>query len=205
MSGWTRHTGKAVALDLESVDTDQLLTARFMTTPRAEGYGRYLLYDLRYNSAEQPVPDFPLNRVPDASVLVARRNFGGGSSREAAVYALVDFGIRTVIAPSFGDIFASNAVNNGLLPARVDEAEIDALIDELRGDAAHVTVELEHGEIEIGSRKLAFTLDTAWRQKLINGWDDIDLTGHHHPAIARYRARRAKAQPWAFPAGKAAG
>ena len=205
MSGWTRHTGIAVALDLESVDTDQLITARFMSTPRAEGYGRYLLYDLRFDSAEQPVPDFPLNRVPDASVLVARRNFGSGSSREAAVYALVDFGIRAVIAPSFGDIFASNAVNNGLLPARVDEAEIDALIDDLGGGSARATVKLEHGEIEIGSRKLAFGLDAVWRQKLINGWDDIDLTEHHRPAIARHRARRAKAQPWAFPAGQTAG
>ncbi|MDA4844022.1 3-isopropylmalate dehydratase small subunit [Hoeflea poritis] len=205
MSGWTRHTGKAVALDLESVDTDQLITARFMSTPRAEGYGRFLLYDLRFDSEEQPVPDFPLNRVPDASILVARRNFGSGSSREAAVYALVDFGIRTVIAPSFGDIFASNAVNNGLLPAQADEAEIDALIDELAGGAVHATVKLEHGEIEIGSRKLAFTLDAAWREKLINGWDDIDLTEQHHPAIARYRDRRAKAQPWAFPAGQTAG
>lgn len=205
MSGWSTHTGIAVALDLEGVDTDQLIPARFMSTPRAEGYGQFLLHDLRFDDAGQPVADFPLNRVPDASILVTRRNFGSGSSREAAVYALVDFGIRAVLAPSFGDIFASNAVNNGLLPARMDDAGIDALIGDLGSDMARATVDLERGAIEIGPRDLAFALDAAWRQKLINGWDDIDLTERHRPAIARYRVRRVAAQPWAFPAEQTAG
>ncbi len=119
MSGWTKHSGTAVALDLESVDTDQLIPARFMSTPRSEGYGRFLLHDIRNDADGAPIADFPLKRIPGASVLVTRRNFGSGSSREAAVYALVDFGIRVVIAPSFGDIFAANAVNNGLLPAQI--------------------------------------------------------------------------------------
>ena len=205
MSGWTRHTGQAVALDLESVDTDQLIPARFMSTPRSEGYGRFLLHDLRFDADGQPVPDFPLNRAPDATVLVSRRNFGSGSSREAAVYALVDFGMRAVIAPSFGDIFAANAVNNGLLPACIDEAKIEALIDELSGNTASASVDLESGEVLIGRDRLAFALDVVWREKLIKGWDDIDLTEHHRPAIAAYRARRAKAEPWAFPPKKAAG
>ncbi len=205
MSGWSRHVGVAVALDLESIDTDQLLPARFMSTPRADGYGRFLLHDLRFGADGRPVSEFPLNRAPGASVLVARRNFGSGSSREAAVYALVDFGVRAVIAPSFGDIFASNAVNNRLLPACAEDAEVDALIHELSGATAPAVVDLARREITIGKRKLAFVLDDIRREKLINGWDDIDLTEHHRPAIAGYRARRAKAEPWAFPAGEIAG
>lgn len=205
MSGWTRHRGLIAVLDLERVDTDQLIPARFMSTPRSEGYGAFLLHDLRFDADGQPTPDFPLNRTPNATVLVTRRNFGSGSSREAAVYALVDFGIRVVIAPSFGDIFASNAVNNGLLPARVDEAKIDALIDELSDATATASVDIERGDVTIGHRQLSFTLDVVWREKLINGWDDIDLTEQHRPAIAAFRARRATATPWVFPAKRPAG
>ncbi|MCV6594783.1 MAG: 3-isopropylmalate dehydratase small subunit, partial [Silicimonas sp.] len=123
MAGWTTHSGAALALDRENVDTDQLIPARFMSTPRADGYGDFLLHDLRRDGEGEPVSDFPLNRHPKASILVTGRNFGSGSSREAAVYALIDFGIRVVVAPSFGDIFASNAVNNGLLPARVEDTQ----------------------------------------------------------------------------------
>lgn len=205
MTGWTRHTGTAVALDLESVDTDQLIPARFMSTPRAEGYGRFLLHDLRFDAEGRPVPDFPLNRAPEASILVTRRNFGSGSSREAAVYALVDFGIRAVIAPSFGDIFAANAVNNGLLPAQADADAVAALIDRLAGTTAEATVDLGRGEIAVAGRRLPFTLDAVWREKLVNGWDDIDLTERHRPEIASFRARRATAAPWAFPAEEHAG
>ena len=99
MTGWTTHSGIAIAFDRESVDTDQLIPARFMSTPRSQGYGEFLFYDQRFDSSGVPLEDFPLNRVPNASVLVTRRNFGSGSSREAAVYALADFGIRAVVAP----------------------------------------------------------------------------------------------------------
>lgn len=199
MSGWRTHTGLAVALDRENVDTDQLIPARFMSTPRSEGYGDFLLYDLRTDSDGTPVPDFPLNAVPNASILISRRNFGSGSSREAAVYALVDFGIRVVIAPSFGDIFASNSVNNGLLPARVSEAEVDAAIAMLAGDAKEVTVDLTDRTIRFGNTTLEFMLDDVWQQKLINGWDDIDLTRNHKQAIAAFRAQHVQRMPWAIP------
>ncbi len=205
MSGWSRHNGTAVALDLESVDTDQLIPARFMSTPRSEGYGGFLLHDLRFGSDGEALADFPLNNTPEASVLVTRRNFGSGSSREAAVYALVDFGIRAVIAPSFGDIFASNAVNNGLLPARADTATVDSLIGYLAGGPAKAHVDLDRGMAEIGGVRVRFDLDAFWREKLINGWDDIDLTEQHRPAISDYRNWRAESQPWAFPAERAAG
>jgi 3-isopropylmalate/(R)-2-methylmalate dehydratase small subunit len=204
MSGWTTHEGIATALDRESVDTDQLIPARFMSTPRAEGYGRFLLHDLRFDADGAPVPDFPLNATPEASVLVTRRNFGSGSSREAAVYALVDFGIRAVVAPSFGDIFASNAVNNGLLPARVSEAEADALIAVLAGGGAPARIDLDTRSLEIGGRRVTFALDDIWQQKLVNGWDDIDLTRHHADAIAAFRETRLRRHPWAIPRGEGA-
>ncbi len=204
MSGWTTHDGTAVALDRENVDTDQLIPARFMSTPRSEGYGRYLLHDLRFDAVGVPVADFPLNQVPDATVLVSRRNFGSGSSREAAVYALADFGIRAVIAPSFGDIFASNAVNNGLLPARVVEEDADMLIAALSEASAPAHVDLDANAIRVGEMTVIFTVDEIWRRKLINGWDDIDLTHQHSGAIATFRETRTRLHPWAIPRGEAA-
>ncbi|PRY76707.1 3-isopropylmalate dehydratase small subunit [Marivita geojedonensis] len=199
MSGWRTHSGLAVALDRENVDTDQLIPARFMSTPRSAGYGEFLLYDLRTDTDGTPIADFPLNAVPNARILISRRNFGSGSSREAAVYALVDFGIRVVIAPSFGDIFASNSVNNGLLPARVSEAEVDAAIAALADGAKEVTVDLTDRTIRFGNTTLEFTLDDVWQQKLINGWDDIDLTQNHKQAIAAFRAQHVQRMPWAIP------
>jgi 3-isopropylmalate/(R)-2-methylmalate dehydratase small subunit len=196
MGGWTVHDGTAVALDRESVDTDQLIPARFMSTPRSEGYGGFLLHDLRFDADGVAVPEFPLNRHAQASVLVTRRNFGSGSSREAAVYALVDFGIRVVVAPSFGDIFASNAVNNGLLPARVGDT--DALIAALARGTLPARADLEAQTVTVGGATLPFVIDSTWRQKLINGWDDTDLTRVHATEIAAYRARRAAEAPWIF-------
>jgi 3-isopropylmalate/(R)-2-methylmalate dehydratase small subunit len=187
MTGWTRHTGRAVTLPLDSIDTDQLIPARFMSAPRSEGYARFLLHDLRHRADGTPDPAFPLNAVPSASILVAGRNFGAGSSREAAVYALVDAGFRAVLAPSFGDIFAANAVNNGLLPGRVPEGT--------SLDGTH-TIDLETCTID-GS--LAFELDPVWRTKLVNGWDDIDLTAAHADTIAAFAREDAARRPWARP------
>lgn len=196
MSGWTQHDGLAVALDLESVDTDQLIPARFMSTPRAAGYGAYLLHDLRQDAAGAAIPDFPLNRHKDASVLIARRNFGSGSSREAAVYALIDFGIRAVLAPSFGDIFAANAVNNGLLPARVAPGVAEGLIARLEQRTAPCAVDIAAQTVTLEGEEIAFTLDPVWREKLINGWDDIDLTRQFSAEIAAFRRRRAAGEAW---------
>ncbi|MFT7594162.1 MAG: 3-isopropylmalate/(R)-2-methylmalate dehydratase small subunit [Paracoccaceae bacterium] len=199
MGGWTIHTGQAVALPLENIDTDQLIPARFMSVPRAEGYGRYLLHDMRFDVAGQPDPDMVLNRHPGASILVTRRNFGCGSSREAAVYALVDAGFCAVIAPGFGDIFAGNAVNNGLLPARVSPEAAERLIALLGTGTHDARIDLQSGEITLGDHKAAFDLDPTWRTKLIKGWDDIDLTGAEIPRIAAFRAQRRSDAPWAWP------
>lgn len=192
---FTRHEGLAVGLPLENVDTDQIIPARFMSRPRSAGYGGYLLHDLRHDAQGVPRPDFPLDR-PDAagaSILIARRNFGGGSSREAAVYALVDAGFRCVVAPSFGDIFAGNAANNGLLAARVEPEAVEAL---LAAAPTSLVVDLEATTITGTGVPVRFTIDPVFRTKLLNGWDDIDLTASHAPRIAAYTAARRRAQPW---------
>lgn len=196
MSGWTSHEGLAAGLPLENIDTDQLIPARFMSAPRSEGYGGFLLHDLRFGEDGER-RDFPL--VEGATVIVARRNFGGGSSREAAVYALVDFGVRAVIAPSFGDIFAANAVNNGLLPARVETDAAEALLAGLEGGAAPLSLSLETLRYEFGDVGGGFEIDAVWREKLINGWDDIDLTARHRDEIAAFAAALKTREPWAKP------
>ncbi len=205
MMGWSEHIGMATAIDIENIDTDQLIPARFMSTPRVAGYGGFLLHDLRFDTAGAPRPQFPINLFPAVSILVGRRNFGSGSSREAAVYALVDFGIRVVIAPSFGDIFAANCINNGVLPALVSDDAASELIAKLGGRQAQLNLNIRSRIISFDDQTIAFTLNDASARKLINGWDDIDLTQHHLAAIAAYRARRAQTQPWVFLATETAG
>jgi 3-isopropylmalate/(R)-2-methylmalate dehydratase small subunit len=172
MEKFTRLAATACPLPLAGVDTDQLAPARFLKRQRAEGYGPVLLHDLRQ------APGFPLDnpRYAGARILAARRNFGGGSSREAAVYALIDYGIRCVIAPSFGDIFASNAVGNGLLPATVRETDAEAILETLRTESPTLTIDLEDCLIAAAATAWPFTIDPVWQEKLLHGWEDVDLT-----------------------------
>jgi 3-isopropylmalate/(R)-2-methylmalate dehydratase small subunit len=200
MAGWSRHQGAVVALPLANIDTDQLIPARFMSVPRAQGYGDYLLHDMRRDASGALDPGFPLNADRHTSVLLAGANFGSGSSREAAVYALVDAGIRAVIAPSFGDIFASNAVNNGLLPARVREGGWNALAAALDASKEPACIDLTAGTITIGKTDVRFCLEESWRVKLINGWDDIDLTEQHAETIGAFRDHHSQTASWAWPA-----
>ncbi len=186
MSGWRTHTGRAGVLAQDNIDTDQLIPARFMSTPRSQGYGDFLLFDQR-----EDAPEHLLNRAKP-SILIVGRNFGSGSSREAAVYALVDFGIRAVFAPSFGDIFASNAVNNGLLPGRVS-GQVHAVLTEL--DGQELTVDLEACTVA----GHPFEIDPVWQTKLMNGWDDIDLTRQHEAAIAAFTTERKAGAGWSWP------
>jgi 3-isopropylmalate/(R)-2-methylmalate dehydratase small subunit len=193
---------RACPLPLANVDTDQLIPARFLRRPRSEGHGPFLLYDLRRRGDGELNPDFPLNAEAyrAAEILVARRNFGGGSSREGAVYALADHGFRAVIAPSFGDIFASNAIKNGLLPARVEDADAEALIAALRSrEIASLTIDLPKQTIIAGDATIAFSIDPVWKRQLLNGWDDIDLTLNEASAIAAFRAEDERTRPWSAP------
>jgi 3-isopropylmalate/(R)-2-methylmalate dehydratase small subunit len=198
MSGWTRHDGLAVLLPEESIDTDRLIPARFMSAPRSEGYGRFLLHDARVAPDGTPLPH-PLNDAP-ATILVTGRNFGCGSSREAAVYALADFGIRAVLAPSFGDIFAGNAVNNGLLPGVIDPATHAALTGYLAAPRP-LSIDIETMTVRFGDRQAPLSLDPVWRTKIMRGWDDIDLTVSHRPAIAAFAETR-RGMGWTWPASE---
>lgn len=199
MSGWTKHSGQAVALPYHNIDTDQLIPSRFMSTPRSEGYGRFLLHDLRRDDKGSEHSQFPLNRHRDTSIVIAGRNFGSGSSREAAVYALVDAGVRAVFAPSFGDIFAGNAVNNGLLPARIAEDDFELLLRALEDRSRPAHVCLDAGHLSIDDRTTRFHIDPGWRTKLIKGWDDIDLTLQHSEAIGHHKQRLDSTAPWVRP------
>jgi 3-isopropylmalate/(R)-2-methylmalate dehydratase small subunit len=194
MEKFTRLTAVACPLPLAGIDTDQLIPARFLRRLRSEGYGQVLLHDLRQT------PGFPLDdpAYAGARILVARRNFGGGSSREGAVYALVDHGIRCVIAPSFGDIFAANAVGQGLLPAVVNEADAETLLAILQAGSVSLTVDLTSCRIDARGAGVAFTIDPVWREKLLQGWDDVDLTISRQPEIEEFLVRYRQQNFWAW-------
>ena len=202
MEPFRQLTALACPIALANIDTDQILPARFIRTPRAQSHAPMLFHDVRFDAEGRPRPDFPLNRPQwaEAQIIVARRNFGAGSSRESAVYALADYGIRCVIAPSLGDIFASNAVNNGLLPARVAEAKAEELIAALEHGVAEVAIDLEAQTIRAGNHVVAFAIDPVWRMKLLNGWDDLDLTASFRAEIDTFAKRDAERRPWAAPA-----
>lgn len=187
MSGWRKATGAVAVLPMDNIDTDQLIPARFMLAPRDAGYGRFLLHDLR----EAGTVELP----EGAAVLIAGRNFGSGSSREAAVYALVDAGFRAVIAESFGDIFAANAVNNGLAPVQLTASEIIELV----GATGELSVDLVEKSVTRGQVSHRFALSLGHAEKVINGWDDIDLTAAHRDEIHDFRRSHAISHPWAFP------
>jgi 3-isopropylmalate/(R)-2-methylmalate dehydratase small subunit len=202
MEKFAHLTAPACPLDIVNLNTDQLLPARFLKLPRSAGLGKFLLHDLRRDAQGRERPEFPLNRPQwrAARILVGRRNFGCGSSRESAVYALLDHGIRCVIAPSFGDIFAENAAQNGLLTAMVDEAAAADLIARLNdAPSLPVTADLEKQSILCGNYALPFTIDPARRTRLLKGWEDIDLTQSYRDEVARFKAADRLKRPWAVP------
>jgi 3-isopropylmalate/(R)-2-methylmalate dehydratase small subunit len=203
MDKFIRLTGIACPLDIANLNTDQLLPARFLKVPRSAGLGAALLHDLRFDAERSERPDFPLNWPAwrDAKIIVGARNFGCGSSREAAIYALYDYGIRCVIAPSFGDIFAGNAVQNGLLTAIVSDDEAAALM-RLLGEQPplRLTVDLEQQTIQCGDQTLRFTIDPVRRTRLLNGWDDIALTESCRDKIVAFKTADRARRPWATPA-----
>jgi 3-isopropylmalate/(R)-2-methylmalate dehydratase small subunit len=199
MTPFTSIESPAIPLGLANVDTDQLIPARFMKRPRSAGYGSFLLYDFRHkpdgSKRENPL-DEP-GRV-GAGVMIARRNFGCGSSREAAVYALQDYGVRCVIAPSFGDIFVSNAVKNGLLAARVTEKDAEGLLSAATVQQGRaLVIDLVSQTIVAGNLVISFSIDPVARTQLLNGWDDIDLTLAEADKIRLFRERDVAQRPWA--------
>lgn len=192
MTPFTTATGKAARLPSANIDTDQIIPARFLGKRRADGYDRFLFHDLRAKSNS-----FPLRAKNNPPIVVAGANFGCGSSREAAVYALVDAGIRCVIAPSFGDIFAGNAVKNGLLTVVLPPEDCAAL-SQAATDGVEITVDLPAQEVRAGDAVYAFSVDPFRKRCLLAGLDDIDLTLEHQEAIEAFEANIPSLRPWAL-------
>lgn len=198
--GFKTLRSPVLPLPMKHVDTDQIVPARFLSRSRGEGFADALFADLRRTATGLPRADFAPNdaRYEGAQVLVARANFGSGSSREAAVYALWDAGIRAVIAPSFGDIFHTNALKNGLLPVRLPADIVEALLAAaVRTPAATVTVDLEHGRVhDQAGAEHPFAIDAFRRTLLLTGDDELGYTTALSAEIGRFEQQRATTQPW---------
>ena len=203
MEKFVSLTAKACPLPRPNLNTDQILPARYLKWPRIKGSRHGAVSGPALRRRRQERTDFPLN-LPvwrDAKILVGGRNFGGGSSREAAVYAIYDYGFRCVIAPSFGDIFAQNAVKNGLLTAVVSEGDAAELAAAVAADPGHdVIVDVEQRTIQCGNRVYSFSIDLVSRNQLLNGRDDVDLTESFRTQISTYRISDRLRRPWANPA-----
>jgi 3-isopropylmalate/(R)-2-methylmalate dehydratase small subunit len=190
MQPFTKHTGLVAPMDRVNVDTDQIVPKQFLKALTREGFGRTLFYDWRYLTGEKPNLDFVLNyrRYQGASILVARANFGCGSSREHAPWALLDYGFRVLLASSFADIFYNNCFKNGILPVVLSDPEIDEIFRRTEAEVGYeLMVDLEDQTVtdESGLR-LTFAVDPFRRECLLNGWDDIGLTLRHEDRIAGY-------------------
>ncbi|GAA3707271.1 3-isopropylmalate dehydratase small subunit [Oceanisphaera sediminis] len=195
MSGFKQLTGIAAPLDAANVDTDQIIPKQFLQKVTRSGFGKHLFHDSRFldDAGEQPNPEFVLNQTPydQAVILLARENFGCGSSREHAPWALADFGLQAVIAPSFADIFYGNAINNGMVPVRLTEEQVDALFQYAKANkGAEITVDLEAQQVRAGELNFPFEIDEFRRYCLLNGLDNIGLTLQHQDQIDAYEAKQ---------------
>jgi len=197
---FVRATSAAVVLDRVNMDTDQIIPARFLRKSRRTGYQDWLFHDLRRDAAGALDPDFPLNRpeAAGAAILLVGRNFGSGSSREGAVYALVDAGIVCVVAPSFGDIFSGNAAKNGLLTVVLPEDEVRALM--AAAAAGPLTVDLEARTVSDASgRTVTFGVDEGRRRALLEGLDEIGGTRQRLAEIEAAERAAEATRPWTVP------
>ena len=210
MQAFTRHRGIVAALDRPNVDTDAIIPKQYLKSIKRSGFGPNAFDDWRYldegapdidNSTRRVNPDFVLNRQPydRATILLGRENFGCGSSREHAVWALTDFGFRSVIAPSFADIFYNNSFKNGLLPIILDAAIIDDLFARVENEKGiEFAVDLESQTVTAGEDVYTFEIDDFRKYCMLNGFDDIGLTLQHADLIKAYEQERKQKSPWLF-------
>lgn len=199
MHPFTRMEAVAAPLTAANIDTDQIIPKQFLATVERTGLGRGLLYDLRFHPDGTEKPDFVLNQpaYAGAGILITGSNFGCGSSREHAPWALLDFGIRCVIAPSFADIFFSNCCNNGILPVVLPQSAVDALADEARGGNHKFAVDLYAQTVTAPSGQIyPFDIDPGLKLKLLEGLDDIALTLMRDDAISEHERRRRMMTAW---------
>jgi 3-isopropylmalate/(R)-2-methylmalate dehydratase small subunit len=193
MEAFVKHTGLVAPLDRVNVDTDQMVPKQFLKLPSREGYGKFLFFDWRYLADGQANPEFVLNfpRYKGASVLLARTNFGCGSSREHAPWAILEYGFRAILAPSYADIFYNNCFKNGLLPVTLTNEQMDELFQRAEQNEGYgVTVDLEQQTVtdDTGLR-YSFTIDPFRRKCLLNGLDDIGLTLVHETEITAFEKK----------------
>ncbi len=194
MSGFKQHTGLVVPLDTANIDTDAIIPKQFLQKVNRIGFGKHLFHDWRFldDAGEQPNPEFVMNapRYQGATVLLARENFGCGSSREHAPWALADYGIQVMIAPSFADIFYGNSINNQMVPVRLTESEVDEIFQFVESnEGAEVTVDLDVMLVTANNKQYSFEIDEFRRHCLLNGLDNIGLTLQHADKIAEYEAK----------------
>jgi 3-isopropylmalate/(R)-2-methylmalate dehydratase small subunit len=201
MEKFDQLTGVAAPLPMINVDTDMIIPKQFLKTIKRTGLGKSLFYEMRYDGEGRENPDFVLNKPAyrNARILIAGANFGCGSSREHAPWAIMDFGIRCVVAPSFADIFYNNCFKNGILPIVLPQSEIDKLLDDAsRGANATITVDLEKQEIRgPDGGVIHFDIDPFRKKCLLEGLDDIGLTLQKQDNIAAFEAKLQAGRPWA--------
>ena len=199
MKAFTRLDGRAAPLELANIDTDQIIPKQFLKTVEREGLAKGLFYDFRFDADGNEISDFVLNKheYKNASVLIAGDNFGCGSSREHAPWALMDFGIMCVISTSFADIFFNNCFNNGLLPVVVSPEDLALLMDEAKGGNHMVSVDLEAQTVISPSGKtIGFDIDPVRKEKMLKGLDAIGETMMHGSDIDLFESKRDFSQPW---------
>ena len=194
MSGFQQHTGLVVPLDTANIDTDAIIPKQFLQKVNRIGFGKHLFHDWRFldDAGEQPNPEFVMNapRYQGASILLARENFGCGSSREHAPWALADYGIQVMIAPSFADIFYGNSINNQMVPVRITDQEVDEIFQFVEAnEGAEVTVDLEAMKVSANGKEYSFEIDEFRRHCLLNGLDNIGLTLQHADKISAYEEK----------------
>jgi 3-isopropylmalate/(R)-2-methylmalate dehydratase small subunit len=192
MSGFTTHIGKAVALDRVNVDTDQIIPKQFLKRIEKTGFGRFLFNDWRYLADGTPNPEFELNQPENqgASILVANDNFGCGSSREHAPWALLDYGFKVIIAPSFADIFYQNCLKNGMVPIKLEKEKVQYLLNAAGNQPYELTINIEEATIsDEQGFKASFPLTDYWKKMLVNGWDEIEITLQLDDQISKYEEK----------------
>ncbi len=185
-------TSTAAYLPIDNIDTDMLIPKQYLKTVKRSGLGKHLFAELRYGDNGLPKADFPLNKYPGAQILLAGANFGCGSSREHAPWALLDFGIRVIIASSFADIFYNNAFKNGLLPVRLNARDIDTL----RQNDAPLTVDLPHQTVAQGAHVFPFEIQPAYKETLLQGLDEIEKILRLKDKITAFEQKHFSRQPW---------
>lgn len=186
------HTGIVATMDRVNVDTDQIIPKQFLKRVERTGFGQFLFFDWRFLANGEPDPNFELNQphTKGASILVAGHNFGCGSSREHAPWALSDFGFRVIIAPSFADIFYNNCVKNGMLPISLEEEKVSQLLQKGANSQLELSVNLREQKVSGEGFEATFAIDPYWKEMLLNGWDEIGLTLNYDAEITAYEAKR---------------